>query len=362
MIVASVGAETNAPVTNLNLPGIQPPTANTEISYLRLKLSKDKTNTEDVIIQFKPTAAANYVFNEDAPYFKGFGSVNLSSFSSDGIALAINVLPLPEKKPDIIKLNVWAKSSGVLKLAMNEIKNVPQLYDVWLMDKYAKDSLDMRHNSSYSLSLDTKDTASFGANRFALVIRQNPAFAYRLLNFTASKLPDAKRVELQWDVENEGDQTYFTVERSINNGKAYKTIDSLKATGIGIYSLVDACPSPGQNIYHLKQEDVNSNVTYSNDVGVLFAVPGSSLSDGNLNIYPNPVNSTINLTVTTPPAENTSYNIKLMDGSGKLITEATSEQPAWQSSVSNLQPGTYFIQVFDNKTQGLIGKTKFVKF
>src|ERR1700744_722341 len=62
--------------------------------YLRLHLAKDNFNTDGMMIVFKPTASTAYVKGEDAPYLSGFGQVSLSSSSSDGVALAINVMPL----------------------------------------------------------------------------------------------------------------------------------------------------------------------------------------------------------------------------------------------------------------------------
>ena len=106
------------------------------------------------------------------------------------------------------------------------------------------------------------------------------------------------------------------------------------------------------------QTDQIGNVTYSNAVNVPF---DDQSSQGSLSIYPNPAINTINLQMTDQTPGTTSYDITLTDGSGRVVKESTSAQTTWQSSVSNLQPGTYFIQVLNAKTQNLIGKTKFIK-
>ena len=80
-------------------------------------------------------------------YKQGTGKVSLSSMSSDHVPLAVNLMPLKQKS-QTVALKVNAKTDGIYSLNMNEIQGVPKLYDIWLMDAYKKDSLDMRNNKS----------------------------------------------------------------------------------------------------------------------------------------------------------------------------------------------------------------------
>jgi hypothetical protein len=140
--------------------------------YLRLALAKDSINTDNTVINFKPTAKAVYVRNEDAPYLTGFGVVSLASMSSDNVPLAINAWPL--NLPGVtINLKVNAKSDGVYTLKMQTINNIPDSFQIWLKDGYKKDSLDMRLYHSYAFNIYTADTASLGSHRFKLVVRKN---------------------------------------------------------------------------------------------------------------------------------------------------------------------------------------------
>lgn len=334
--------------------------ANKNAQFLRLKLLKDATSSEDIIIQFKPAASEKYVFDEDAPYLQGFGSVNLCSLSADNIGLAINVLPLPGKEPEAIKLNIQATSSGILQLNLVEINAIPMLYDVWLMDKFAHDSLDMRQNKSYTFKLDKTDTTSFGANRFTLIIRQNPAYAYRLINFDAVKLRGGHSL-VQWATNYEGDYTHFAVERSNDDGLTFNVIGNVPATGAGAYSFTDSKPLRGLNIYRLQQEDVNKTVTYSDNANVLFDDRSNTVADNSLSIYPNPAISTINVIINPDINDETSFVINVMDGSGKIVQNGSTGQTSWQGNIVNLQPGTYFVRVINTKSQSLVGKTRFVK-
>jgi len=138
--------------------------------YLKLKLAKDTFNNDEVVICFKPKAKVCYIPGEDAPYLQGFGSESLCSLSSDNIPLAMNLLPLTQRG-DTIALKVGANSDGVYKLSLTAINAVPEKFHVWLMDKYRKDSIDLRQNKTYLFDIYTADTSSVGKNRFKLVVR-----------------------------------------------------------------------------------------------------------------------------------------------------------------------------------------------
>lgn len=140
--------------------------------YLRLQLAEDAVNTDNILIDFNPAASAAYVKNEDAPTLQGFGQVSLSSLSSDNVTLAINTMPLPANGATIA-LKVSAKTTGIYKLNLTGTDAIPETFDIWLMDKYVKDSLDIRNNPTYAFNLYTLDARSFGSQRFSLVLRKH---------------------------------------------------------------------------------------------------------------------------------------------------------------------------------------------
>ncbi|HEY8782909.1 MAG TPA: hypothetical protein VIM16_14890 [Mucilaginibacter sp.] len=140
--------------------------------YLRLQLAEDAVNTDNILIDFNPLGKTTFNRNEDAPTLQGFGSVSLSSLSSDNVALAINTMPLTATGLTI-GLKVGAKTTGIYKLNLTAIDAIPELFDIWLMDKYKKDSLDIRNNPGYAFNLYKADTASYGSHRFTLVLREH---------------------------------------------------------------------------------------------------------------------------------------------------------------------------------------------
>lgn len=330
--------------------------------YIRLQLmGKDTTVGDQTMIRFNNMATGKFTQGVDAAYMPGFGEASLSSKSSDMIDLSINNIPLPKQQAQAVKLNFNATNSGKYTISLKNLVAVPQVYDIWLMDAYKTDSVNLRISKTYSFDINKTDNASFGANRFTLVIRQNPALAYQLVNFKANKVTSPRQVEVTWATMNEGNYTNFTVERSIDNGKTYQIIGGAKASGLGNYSFLDKNPSSGTSMYRLQQEDINNTISYSKIVTIQYSSLSNQLAGGRINLYPNPATGTINLAITEATPVPQGYRIRVVSSSGLVVKDITSSQPAWQGNVSDLKPGTYVVKVINNNTQDLVGENKFVK-
>jgi trimeric autotransporter adhesin len=360
-LVFNEWAKVNTQNTGLNLFMGKPDNQSADSQYLRLQMAKDSINTDDILIRFNKGVKSEFDEIADAPYKIGSGAVSLSSLSSDQVSLAINVQPLPNQS-EKIRLNISATTDGFYKLNMKQLMGIPQLFDVWLMDAYKKDSLDMRHNPSYSFNVSKNDTSSFGANRFSLVIRQNPAYAYRLLNFTAAKVPGVSQVQVVWEAENEANYTNFTVEHSTDGGKTFNVLGEEKAAASGTYSLLDRKPIAGLNLYRLKQEDFNDVITYSKVVQVQYSdMSNNHLVANNISVYPNPATSTINIAISTDAVTKHAYTYRIANSLGLIVKQVTSQQANWQPNISDLMPGSYIIKVLSTTDNSLIGNSKFIK-
>ena len=349
--------------------------------HLRLQLAKDAVNTDDTFIGFNSSAKTQYVFNEDAPYKVGNGTVGLASISSDNVLLAINRMPLPAQS-QVINLNINATTDGTYKLNKLELTGIPPLYEIWLMDAYKKDSLDLRQNSSYAFDILKSDTNTYGPKRFSLVFRQNPALALRLISFSATKATNG--AQIIWTTENEQNYTNFTVERSTDNGKTFDVLGGFLSSASGTYSFLDKNPAQtGTAQYRLKLEDLNGTVTYSKIVSLQYSTSGN-IPVNAISIYPNPTSGIVNLSITQNnglpfnlPALQTlniiprlvsnqtvspkSYDIKIISITGAIIKTAKSSQSNWQENLTGLLPGTYIIQVVNSSDQSLVGKSTFIK-
>jgi hypothetical protein len=329
--------------------------------YLRIKMIKDSIQNDAILINFNSMAKSQYDFNEDAIYRPGSGAVSLSSRSADSVSLAINSLPLPKKAPLAIPLNVNAKTDGLYQLTMPAIKSIPALYDLWLMDAYKKDSLDFKHNRVYSFDIYKSDPASYGADRFSLVIRQNPALMIHLLSFRASKTQGGDQVV--WTTENEQNYTNFMVERSTDGGTTFNELGGFPSSAEGTYSYLDQTPVNGANQYRLKIADLNGTVSYSKAVTIMYAGTNGDIAINDLMVYPNPVTSTIKLSIKSNQgvSNKPSYSIEIVNNLGSVVKSSQSSSPLWQSDVSTLTPGTYLIRVIDTGNNIVVGEGAFVK-
>ena len=336
-----------------------------ENPLLRLKMALDTTYAEDALIQFKPAASTKYVLNEDAPHRAGSGPIHFASRSADSLALTINSMPLQISQT--IPLNVYAQNDGLYTINMTQPVPLPALYDVWLMDNYKKDSLDIKNNPTYSFDISNADANSYGTGRFTLVIRQNPALMIHLLNFTATKTSGGSQVV--WQTENEQNYSNFTVERSTDNGTTFTVLGGFASTGSGAYSYLDKYPPIATDQYRLKIEDLNGTISYSPVVTLMYANTSNSKDVNQVNVYPNPAADVINLSIVqnTVTASgvfnvvNPAYNIVITNSMGSVIKTATSTRTEWNDDVSTLLPGVYFVQVVNANDKTVIGKTKFVK-
>ena len=323
-------------------------------------------------VGFSASYKTQFVDDEDAEYKVGNGKVSLASYTSDSVRVSINKMPLPALTQRVIPLYTSARAAGNYTLQLTELEGVAPIYEVWLIDKYNKDSLDMRKNPLYSFAIST-DTNSYGKNRFQLVIRQNDSLQVKLVNFTGNKSSNGS--QLQWTTTNEQNYTHFTLERSTDGGANYNIIYSNTSNAQGSYSFLDRSYSVGENIYRLKIEDLNGNITYSNAVALVY----TSGLNGNLTVYPNPTSGTLNLiiskikntssagsqlissSITTPPTVTNNYSVKIVSTSGVVIKTLSTTNPNWQTDVSSLMPGTYIVQVSNQGDNSLIGQATFVK-
>ena len=330
--------------------------------FIRLQLmGKDSTVGDQTMIRFNNMATGKYTQGLDAAYMPGFGDASLSSKSTDMYDLSINNIQFPKQNAQTVKLNFNVTNSGQYTISLRNLVQVPQLYDLWLMDAYKGDSVNLKISKTYSFNVNKTDSASFGSKRFTLVIRQNQELAYQLVNFAATKVSTSRQVEVTWATVNEGNYTNFTVERSIDNGKTYQILGGVKAAGQGNYSFLDKNPVNGTSLYRLQQEDINNTISYSKIVTIQYSGLSNQLAGGKINVYPNPANSTINLAISEGASISPVYRIRVMSSSGLVVKDITSSQSTWQGNVSDLKPGTYMIRVINNSTQNLVGENKFVK-
>ncbi len=157
---------------------------------------------------------------------------------------------------------------------------------------------------------------------------------------------------LNWTTSNERNNHYFVVERSkdgTNFNEISSKINSLALNGNSStdlnYSYTDASPLNGHNYYRLQQNDIDGHRTHSRVVDVYFG------NETLVTLYPNPVNTELNIDINTAKA--TVANVKILDATGRNVKTIDIQLAAgYNNSIVDLQSladGVYMVYITNNK-------------
>jgi len=324
------------------------------LAGLHLQMTKDSVNYVQTGIYFNRSWNDKYSPQEDAIDMGGFSpQVYLSSYSTDNVRLSINQLG-DYSKGKIVKLYTSATSSGSYTMSLADINNIDALYDVYLRDHKLNDSVDLRTTSSYSFTINTSDTTTYGGNRFDLVIALKSLPTYQLVTFTGQKVNSG--VQLNWVANNAGTYTGFVLEKQ-GADNTFNPIYTMQSNGSSIYDFVDSKPITGNNTYRLAQSDINGNITYSSLVTIGYSNISSS---GYFSVYPNPSKSIINVLVNPTTATNANYTADIYNTSGVLLDHRILNTYTWTEDVSSYKEGVYIIAL-KNLNGDPLEMEKFIK-
>jgi hypothetical protein len=332
--------------------------ASQPLTGLYLKMEKDSLSFSYCGIYFGSQWLDSFQ-EGDAQDLNSTGNATvMSSFSTDGIRSAVKHFPDYRSGTRRIKLYVNGKTDGQYALKIEGLRNIDTInHKVILVDHYKKDSVNIGGLKNYAFSLIKADTASFGANRFELVINPVEGTKYRLISFVAQKAADG--VLLTWKTYSEGNNYSFEIEKQQTNGSLYTPLGTTPSNSAGIYKYTDKVPVSGNNTYRLKQVGQFGTVTYSEPVTILF---NANRNPGMFSVYPNPASETLNILVSNnnQNLQAAQYQLKIYNGAGNIVISKTSTVTSWQENVSQFMPGIYVVQLSDMRGNTL-GQTKFIK-
>jgi len=161
------------------------------------------------------------------------------------------------------------------------------------------------------------------------------------------KLEQADAI-LNWKTGNEINTAEFIVERSVDgtNYTAVGNVISANAPGIHNYSFADRNIidlGVGMVYYRLKQIDIGNRYSYSKVITIAIVAAGNI----DINLYPNPAASKINLTINTPRKEKIDYRI--FDNAGRIVKRETNQVVAGTNllsiDINKLPAGVYHINL-----------------
>ncbi|MCO6498775.1 MAG: T9SS type A sorting domain-containing protein [Vicingus serpentipes] len=135
-----------------------------------------------------------------------------------------------------------------------------------------------------------------------------------LISFEANT--NGNHVELMWVTGSEINNAYFTIERS-TDGKEWEEVLTTNGAGnsnqVVEYFETDYNPLNGVSYYRLRQTDFDGIYKYFNIVPVKFI----KNSNGNISLFPNPLNSGETVTIEFTGIETHEFLIVMRDVTGK---------------------------------------------
>ncbi|MFW5761768.1 MAG: cohesin domain-containing protein, partial [Cyclobacteriaceae bacterium] len=138
---------------------------------LSIEIKDPAANTDKMYVRLKEGATNEFDSEFDAYKMAG-DFVVISSFTDAGTELSINSLPI-DLMQKTIPLNITSKQKGTHQL--NISRSALDHQKILLKDKFLNQVVDLDQEASYQFDI-TNDAASYGVNRFELVITQEVQF------------------------------------------------------------------------------------------------------------------------------------------------------------------------------------------
>jgi hypothetical protein len=213
-------------------------------------------------------------------------------------------------------------------------------------------------NSAINASYDPSSTVwticfPVGGFSYFYLHTQNPVNAplpVTMLSFTGKSVDGTS--QLNWVTATEQNNSHFVVERS-KDGRAFSTLSNAIASKANNgtsetplnYGYTDATPFQGHNYYRLQQHDIDGKTSFSNVVDVYFG------NETMVTLYPNPVNSIMNVDINTPKA--TSATMKVTDATGRVVKVVSMQLSAGanttQVDLQGIADGMYMVHITNGK-------------
>jgi type IX secretion system substrate protein len=161
-------------------------------------------------------------------------------------------------------------------------------------------------------------------------------------------VPDNTKVKLTWTTSSENNNSYFTVQRSLNGtdwDDVEKVPGSNNTNSDTTYTADDNNPLPGVSYYRLEITDNTGNVTYSEIKEISF---GGHFAG--INIFPNPAKSFFS--VTGNDLKN--MQVSVYNNLGQLINLSHSAQNnSITCNVAGLPKGIYYVRLNNAQTNAV---------
>lgn len=175
------------------------------------------------------------------------------------------------------------------------------------------------------------------------------ALPLKWVSFTGQVKGD--KVVLNWETANVRGNDHFEIERS-TGGDSFTTIGTQPETGANSYTFTDASPLKGNDLYRIRQVDIDGNYSWSSTVA-LHIIPNSN----GLSLQSNPVTNSLTLINTR---EQTIKYLRVADLAGRILVNKVCNSSAnlISENIQSLKPGYYILHVQSDQNTTTIGFIK----
>ncbi len=324
---------------------------------IRAKLAKsDAENSDETLIALKNGELAT-VAGYDVTRLGG-EAVFLSSLSAEGKQMAINYMPNIAAVPSV-KLGVTVDNSGDYELRVTP-DGLPVGYEIKLKDHYLNTVTPIdTENMVYLFSVEKSDKASFGINRFEIMLSPQTTLPVVISSFTAAKTNEG--VSVKWTTSTATNHSQFVVQRAGDNN-VYTNIGSVPEQQNGSYYILDKTPLIGNNYYRLVQVDKDGKITTNEPIVIKYELNVAVVSA--ILVYP--TITTANYTLKyNGILSSAMYQLKISDISGKIVfakqLQKTAISDGYQGALPSVASGVYFVELIDVVKGKSLGVTKLIK-
>lgn len=176
-------------------------------------------------------------------------------------------------------------------------------------------------------------------NDAALFANNTPVTSFFTVN-------EENRVVLKWTTKNEENDQEFEIERSVDGGKTFKVIGTVKGNGadkeMTTYGITDNAPYNGVAFYRLVQRSSSGNINFTD----IKTVNRSGKAADYFTVYPNPVLSVVNVKIISATAQKTMLEVYDITGRRMLVQNASLQEGEQniKLDMSRLRQGNYVLK------------------
>ncbi len=320
---------------------------------LNLKDSTSSTLADGVLAQFDASYSDD-VNSDDAIKQENFNE-NLSIVRHAN-SLIIEARPEVQATDTVqLKLSNVTKRNYQLQLKADKFTSGVQ---AWVEDNYlgSKQPVDLSGGITTLDFTITSDSASWKSDRFRVVFQNSSVLPVTLTSVKAA--PQNGGVQVSWTVTNEVNMKGYTIERSTDGGSTYnviatQTAKNNTAAALTNYAGFDAAPQQGDNLYRIKIESKEGNISYSQIVKVTL---GEDRKDIQITMYPNPVRKEGKVNLQLTNLAEGSYLLRVYSEGGQsvyqrkvTISQSNTTQSETLSLGSQLAQGSYQVHITNSK-------------